>query len=151
MGGLTILPDGSLDELEPANSALLILPGGETWDAGKNTAALEKARDFLDAGRPVAAICGATAGLARAGLLDNCRHTSNSLPYLQATGYRGATFYENQPAVIGDNTITASGVAPLEFARCVFEKLAIFAPEKLDAWYKLFKTGDLSHYAVLAQ
>jgi hypothetical protein len=37
MGGLAILPDGSLDELDSASSAMLILPGGITWDAGKNT------------------------------------------------------------------------------------------------------------------
>lgn len=151
MGGLAILPDGSLDELDVASSAMLILPGGITWDAGKNTEAVEAARRFLDAGRPVAAICGATAGLARAGILDNRRHTSNSLDYLKATGYRGVALYENQPAVIGDNVITASGIAPLEFARCIFDKLGIYAPDKLDAWYKLFKTGDLSHYAILAK
>jgi putative intracellular protease/amidase len=151
MGGLAILPDGSLDELDAASSAMLILPGGITWDVGKNTEAVETARRFLDAGRPVAAICAATAALARAGILDNRRHTSNSLDYVMATGYRGAALYENQPAVIGDNVITASGIAPLEFARCIFDKLGIYAPDTLDAWYKLFKTGDLSQYAVLAK
>lgn len=151
MGGLTIQPDGLLDDLDAASSAMLILPGGITWDAGKNTEVVEAANGFLDAGRPVAAICGATAALARAGILDNRRHTSNSLDYLKATGYHGAALYENQPAVIGDNVITASGIAPLEFARCIFEELGIYAPDKLDAWYKLFKTGDLSHYAVLAK
>jgi len=33
--GITILPDIALDELEPG--AMLILPGGEAWDAGKKT------------------------------------------------------------------------------------------------------------------
>ena len=47
--------------------------------------------------------------------------------------------------------ITASGVAPLEFARHIFEKLGVYASDKLDAWYKLFKTGDLSYYAILAE
>jgi putative intracellular protease/amidase len=151
MGGLAIQPDGLLGELDPADSAMLILPGGIVWDAGKNIEAVEKAKAFLAAGRPIAAICGATAGLARAGVLDDRPHTSNSLEYLKATGYRGETHYENQPAVIGDNVITASGVAPLEFAQCIFEKLDVFAPEKLDAWYRLFKTGDASYYAILAK
>jgi putative intracellular protease/amidase len=150
MGGLTIQPDSLLDEVNPLNSAMLILPGGVTWDAGKNVEAIDKAKGFLAAGRPVAAICGATAGLARAGMLDERVHTSNSLDYIKATGYRGAAFYQNQPAVIGNNVITASGIAPLEFARCIFEKLDLFTPEKLDAWYQLFKTGDASYYAILA-
>src|SRR5919202_2690133 len=71
IGGVTILPDITLNELEPSQSAMLILPGGEAWDEGKNSEILESAKRFLDAGIPVAAICGATAGLARAGILDD--------------------------------------------------------------------------------
>lgn len=150
MGGLAIQPDSLLAEVDPANSAMLILPGGIAWEQGKNGEAVEKAQTFLAAGLPIAAICGATAGLAKAGVLDNRVHTSNSPDYLKATGYRGAAFYRNELAVIGDNVITASGAAPLEFARCIFEKLDVFTSEKLDAWYKLFKTGDVSYYAILA-
>src|SRR3954467_10331490 len=66
MGGLRMLPDMPLADLDPAGSALLIPPGGELWDAGGGSAFAEAARRFLRAGVPVAAICGATAGLARA-------------------------------------------------------------------------------------
>ena len=52
-----------------------------------------KAREFLDAGVPVAAICGATAGLAREGLLDDRAHTSAGSFYLAATGYKGGERY----------------------------------------------------------
>jgi len=65
IGGVRILPDLSLDQLEPADSVMLILPGGESWDQGGNAEAVETAKTFLAAGVPVAAICGATAGLAR--------------------------------------------------------------------------------------
>src|SRR5512133_552430 len=34
MGGLRILPDMLLDDLDPASSDLLILPGADFWDAG---------------------------------------------------------------------------------------------------------------------
>src|SRR5258706_478500 len=88
-GGITILPDLALDELEPEQSAMLILPGGDTWDAGKNTAALECAGRFLAAGVPIAAICGATAGLARAGILDNVmltRKEDNNAEHIGALG-----------------------------------------------------------------
>ena len=61
IGGVRIQPDFSLDQVEPDASAMLILPGGESWDRGGNVEAVEKATAFLAAGTPVAAICGATA------------------------------------------------------------------------------------------
>jgi len=149
LGGITILPDMTLDELNPPQSAMLILPGGVTWDEGKNTEAVVKAAAFLAANVPVAAICGATAGLARAGILDERRHTSNSQEYLKATGYRGEAFYENKPAVTDRNVITASGTAPLEFAYQIFKMLGVYNDETLESWYGLFKTGDLSYFTNL--
>lgn len=147
IGGVTILPDITLDELEPG--AMLILPGGEAWDAGKNTEILELAKAFLEADIPVAAICGATAGLARAGILDDKPHTSNAPEYLQATNYRGAALYQNQPTVTAGNVITANSTAPLEFAYHIFKKLDLYNAEILEAWYGLFKTGDASYYVTL--
>jgi putative intracellular protease/amidase len=147
IGGVTILPDITLDELEPG--AMLILPGGEAWDAGKNAEILESAKALLKAGIPVAAICGATAGLARAGILDDKPHTSNAPEYLQATNYRGAALYQNQSVVTAGNLITANSTAPLEFAYHIFKKLDLYDAEILEAWYGLFKTGDASYYFTL--
>lgn len=150
-GGVTIVPDLAAARLNPAESAMLILPGGDVWDQGGGVPeAVEKAREFLAAGVPVAAICGATAGLARAGLLDAVGHTSNAPEYLQATGYAGSARYRAEPAVSDGNLITASGTAPLEFAREVFRMLGLYEPRVLDAWYALFKTGDASHFYALA-
>lgn len=151
IGGVTIVPDMAASELDPADSAMLILPGGDVWDGDGVPGAVEKAREFLDAGVPVAAICGATSGLARAGLLDDVDHTSNALEYLQATGYRGAARYRNEPAVTDGNLITAPGTAPIEFAREIFRKLELYEPRVLDAWYSLFKTGDPAAFYALAQ
>jgi putative intracellular protease/amidase len=74
MGGMRVVPDALVEELDPADSDLLILPGGTMWDAGGGAVFTAAAARFLDAGVPVAAICGATAGLARAGLLDAPPH-----------------------------------------------------------------------------
>ncbi len=63
LGGVTILPDIVLDELRPEASAMLILPGAEIWSDARTDGALTKAREFVEAGVPVAAICGATFGL----------------------------------------------------------------------------------------
>jgi putative intracellular protease/amidase len=148
-GGVTILPDIALDELEPAQSAMLILPGGDSWDAGENTAALECAQRFLKAGVPIAAICGATAGLARAGILDRVKHTSNAHAYIQATNYAGSALYQNQPAVTDGDVITANTTAPVDFAYHIFKRLGAYPPEMLEAWYGLFSTGDPAYYARL--
>ena len=149
-GGVTILPDTTLAEVEPAESALLILPGGD-WSEGKNLAAIEKARQFLAAGIPVAAICGATEGLARVGMLDDKQHTSNAAEYLQATNYHGAAHYQHQRAVTDGDLITAGAASPIEFAYQIFQKLGVYETQALEAWYALYTTGDPAHFYTMAQ
>jgi DJ-1/PfpI family len=53
MGGVRVLPDSLLADLEPADSDLLILTGGEMWDAGGGQAFAAAAGRFLDAEVPV--------------------------------------------------------------------------------------------------
>lgn len=142
MGGVRITPDVLLADLSPAGSAMLILPGADTWNSGGNAAFARKAREFLDAGVPVAAICGATGGLAAEGLLDSRRHTSNAAAYLAATGYGGAARYVEEPAVTDGDLITASGTAPAPFAREILARLGVYRPEVLASWYKLYGLND---------
>ncbi|MEV0747512.1 glutamine amidotransferase [Streptomyces poriferorum] len=150
MGGLTVRPDLPLAELSPEDSALLILPGAALWDSGDTLAPFARtARTFLDAGVPVAAICGATAGLAREGLLDERAHTSAVSFYLAATGYAGGAHYTEADAVTDGDLITAGPTEPVAFAREVFARLGVYDEKKLDAWYRLFHDSDPSAYEVL--
>ena len=149
MGGATITPDVTLDEVGPADSALLILPGADAWLAGGNGAFVAKARELLDADVPVAAICGATVGLATAGVLDDRRHTSNAAEALSWTGYAGAELYVDEPAVTDRGLVTASGVRPVEFAREVLALLDVYEPHVLASWYKLYGEHDPTGYAEL--
>ena len=149
MGGLRIQPEISISEIDPDQSAMLILPGGDRWEFGGNIEAIELARTFFVEAVPIAAICGATLALARAGMLDDFHHTSNSREYLAATGYRGGSFYCDAPAITDEGVITASGVAPIEFAREIFRTLGLYTRETLDAWYALYRFGDVSRYADL--
>lgn len=146
MGGLRLTPDMAVAHLDPAGSAMLILPGADTWLSGGNMAFVDAARAFLDAGVPVAAICGATGGLAAAGLLDDRPHTSNAREFLEATGYRGSAHYRDAGAVTDGDLITASATAPVDFARAIFARLGLYEPETLDAWYKLYGQGDPAGY-----
>jgi putative intracellular protease/amidase len=150
MGGVAVLPDGLLDAVDPRHSAMLILPGGPGWDQGEHLAAAEKARAFLEAGVPVAAICGATAGLARLGLLDDRPHTSNAAAYLRGTHYGGGSMYRDQAVVMDDTLITAGGMSPLEFARAIFARLGVYEDATLEAWYQLYKTGESWRFAEMA-
>jgi len=144
-GGLRIVPELTVDELSPDDSALLILPGADIWTEQRTDAALNKAVAFVDAGVPVAAICGGTLGLARVGLLDSRRHTSNSPEFLASTRYAGSRHYVTQPVVEDGGVITAPATASLEFARHLLEKLRVFPRAALDAWYALFSTGKPEH------
>ncbi len=146
MGGITIQPDLSLDELRPEKSSMLILPGSELWADSRTDSALAKAREYVNTGVPIAAICGATFGLARAGLLDDRRHTSNDPNWLASSGYRGAANYVQEPAVEDGGVITASVTASLEFAKLILGRLGIFSFKTLQAWYNLYKTGNSKYY-----
>ena len=150
MGGLRIVPNALLRDLDPAASDVLILPGAEMWDRGGGAPFADAARRFLDAGVPVAAICGATAGLARAGLLDDRRHTSAAAEYLAATGYAGGDRYVDDRAVVDGDLITAGPQSPVQFARATMQRLGLARPEVLDAYEAVFSRGDPAGYPVLA-
>ncbi|MGW6691424.1 DJ-1/PfpI family protein [Streptomyces sp. NPDC054961] len=151
MGGIRIQPDLALADLRPEDSALLILTGASLWDTGDELAPFAaKAAEYLAAGVPVAAICGATAGLARAGVLDGRAHTSAAPFYLDGQpGYAGAAHYVETDAVTDGDLITAGPTEPVAFAREVFARLGVYQPEVLDAWYRLFHDSDASAYPVL--
>ncbi len=57
---------------------------------------LKKVGDALKLGTTIAAICGATLGLANEGYLNSRKHTSNDLDYMNMVcpNYKGETFYE---------------------------------------------------------
>ncbi|MFF1378446.1 DJ-1/PfpI family protein [Streptomyces sp. NPDC058308] len=151
IGGLRVQPDLSLAELRPEDSTLLILPGADLWDTSDDLAPFGRAaRAFLDAGVPVGAICGATAGLAREGLLDDRAHTSAASTYLAATGYQGGERYVETDAVTDGDLVTAGPTEPVAFAREIFGRLGdVFEGAKLDAWYRLFHDSDPAAYETL--
>lgn len=151
MGGVTHVPDLALADLVLQAGDVLILPGSERWDQPELRPVLEFARDALDAGHYVAAICGAADGLASVGALDARRHTSNDLGFLKQAcpAYRGEKLYRNEPAVRGDNLLTATGLAPLEFTAEVLKMLKVWRPETIRAWYQLHKTRKERWYHAL--
>ena len=151
MSGLRIVPGTLLADLDPVASDLLVLAGSAMWDAGGGQPFTAAAGRFLKAGVPVAAICGATLGLARAGLLDGRRHTSATPEYLAASGYAGAACYVDERAVADDGLITAGPQSPVHFARATLGCLGLASGRKLQAYEDVFHRGDVSAYPVLIQ
>ena len=151
MGGVRMLPDATLAQLDPSQSELLVLAGGDMWDAGGGQVFVDAATRFLEANVPVAAICGATAGLARGGVLDQRNHTSASAEYLAMTGYAGHDRYVNERAVIDGDLITAGPQSPVQFARATLQRLALASERTLDAYERLFHDADTSAFPVLMQ
>jgi putative intracellular protease/amidase len=148
MGGLKILPDIQLDECHIESADALILPGGETWTEAMHQPILKIAERCLKEGILVAAICGATMGLAQSGLLNSHWHTSNDLEYLKMVcpTYTGENYYKMESAVTDGKLITASGIAPLEFTVHVLKSLDVFSSKTLDAWYSLNKTYESNYF-----
>jgi putative intracellular protease/amidase len=149
LGGLRVVPERSLADLAATDVAALVLPGASTWEEGHEIA-LDLAEQVLAVGGVVAGICGATYGLARAGLLDEREHTSNAAEYVAAApGYGGADHYREAKVVTDRQLITAPATAPVDFARAVFEALDVFPQPVIEAWYGLYTTGERRFYDAL--
>lgn len=157
MGGLTVTPDQTIDEIVTDKDNLLILPGSDAWSSSKNFAIVGKAKEFLNAGGSVAAICGATVALASAGILDNIKHTSNGVGFLDmfCPTYKGKEFYEDTPAVIATlqtseaHLFTASSTGGLLWAKQILEFLDVFSIDALNAWFEYFSTGKAEAFFTL--
>ncbi|MGH7604077.1 MAG: type 1 glutamine amidotransferase family protein [Gemmatimonadaceae bacterium] len=152
MGGLKVSPDVALDGVAIDEVELLLLPGGDMWEHSayprQSLEALIKS--LVEIERPVAAICAGTLALGRAGVLDTRRHTSNARSYLptHVPEYAGASQYVEAAAVRDMHVITASGLAPVDFAREIFAELKIFNAGDEAAWYAMFKDGRLPAHAI---
>lgn len=153
MGGLSVIPDCTVGDIAADKAGVLLLPGANTWDDPKHGAVIGKAAELLGAGGTVCAICGATAALARAGLFENRRHTSNGAGFLEMVcpGYKGNECYVDAPSVMDGGLITAGAAGALSWTRQIIERLGVFRPDTLEAWHAYFSTGEARHFFALMQ
>ena len=151
LGGLTLIPDCSMDEIKENEMAALLLPGANTWNDDAQKTILEMAVTCIEHNILVAAICGATLALAYLGVLNNRLHTSNAVEYLCAfsKNYTGKSFYKNELAVTDGNVITANTAGGLLWAKHIIEYLNVYSHETTEAWYKYYSTGDGKYYMEL--
>lgn len=151
LGGLQVVPGRSVGQIDADDVELLILPGGGGWPVGAgrwirdgheptgpHAAVLALAERLLCTDRAVAGSCAATRAMAEAGFLDEVPHTSNSPAFLAETEYDGQSRYIAAPAVGSGDVITASGVAPIPFAREVLRRLELFDDPVVSGWLATF-------------
>ncbi len=125
---------------------MLILAGNDIWPTDAYAPFVDKTRQFLDAGVPVAAICGATGALAAVGLLDERPHTSNALEFLQGIGYGGAicigTNLRSRTAISSPRAASPPSTSPARSSPASTSN----EPRVLDAWYALYGERDPRGY-----
>ena len=137
-GNLRVQPDLTLDEL-PSDTAALVLNGAiQSWRGLSDENRLKIAdlvRKFKQQGRIVGGICEGTYLLAANGLLNDCRHTANSLAAiadLPEYTNRQAYVETKREAMRDGNVITANGTAFVDFAIQILSALSDI-PEDLIA------------------
>lgn len=124
MGGLQV---SGLGDFAPAGDEVIVLCGSDIWAGAQTPDLTDPLRAAHERGQPIAAICGATLALARAGLLDNVAHTSNTADFVaNVPGYGEAARYQDVCMAVSDGgIITAPGTAPASFAAAVFRAAGV--------------------------
>ncbi|HVG29362.1 MAG TPA: DJ-1/PfpI family protein [Pyrinomonadaceae bacterium] len=145
MGGLKLISEITIRDVNPAEACIFIMPGGDMWESCSDEGLIDLLHELHAENVPVGAICGATLEIARAGLTRNVRHTSNGKEYLKTMvpDYRDEEYYVDELAVSDNNLITASGLGSVEFGREIIQQLGIYNEGDTKLWFDMFKRGVL--------
>lgn len=144
LGGLTVAPDRSVEAGLPEDCAGVVLIGGMNWQCPEAATVEPLVEEALRNGLLVGAICNAVSFLAAHGLLNDVRHTGNTVEMLKEWGspnYTGERLYEERQAVRDKNVITANGTGYLEFTRECLSALDADTPDAIARFYDFNKHG----------
>lgn len=104
---------------EVPHEGVVVVCGGPAFEGSTPPDLGQRLNQAHANGCVIAGICGGTIALARSGLLDTVRHTSNGPDYLAqfAPDYHGAAHYVEQPTALREgDIITAAAPMPASFA-----------------------------------
>lgn len=130
IGGLRLLPDRGVAPLENSDLDAVAVIGSDTWSEADAPDIAPLLHAVLAGGGIVGGICAATLALARAGLFDGRKHTSNGAGWIQSRigDYAGSSLYQDVPHAVRDgHMVSAPGSAPGTFAT---EFLSVLFPEQ---------------------
>ena len=128
-GQLKVVVDKSLDEVNPEDVDLLIIPGGNPEPYRERTDFHELLKLLHKRDTTIAAICGGPGFLAHAGLLKGLRVAHGYSPEDAQRVFEGSIVTDDD-VVIEGNIVTARGQAFAEFAVAVYGKLGFFKNEE---------------------
>lgn len=127
-GGLVAIIPQKLDEITKWLPKAVVVVGGSIWESEDTPDIDELLQSQHSSGGIVAGICGGTLALARAKLLNETPHTSNSADFLNQNtkAYSGSGHYRESASAISENSIiTAPGTAPVSFTAAIFEGVGL--------------------------
>ena len=145
MGGIRASIDYSIENYHTYDKlAMVILPGGLSWEGNDYDEIEEFVRILKDKNIPIAAICGATYFLCKHGFLNRVKHTGDSLDlFKSANRYKGENLYISAQVVVDGGFITANETAAVEFAYEIFKILKVDSDEEMSQWFDNFKNGAI--------
>ncbi|MBZ9747459.1 DJ-1/PfpI family protein [Mesorhizobium sp. CO1-1-7] len=130
ISGFKLMPDRSASINENTDLDAVAVIGSDHWADKAPPDAAELLMAVASRGGIVGGICAGTLALARAGMFENARHTSNGRDWISRheSGYAGDGNYQDVPHAVADGKIvSAPGSAPGTFALAFLQTLY---PEK---------------------
>ncbi|TPK77246.1 glutamine amidotransferase [Mesorhizobium sp. B2-4-15] len=140
VSGFRLAPDRSAKADENIDLDAVAVIGSDQWAGKAPPDAAELLTAIASRGGVVGGICAGTLALARAGIFEKARHTSNGRDWISGhqAGYPGNGNYQDVPHGVADGKIvSAPGSAPGTFALAFLQALY---PEK---------SGDLAQMRTL--
>ncbi|WP_078382714.1 DJ-1/PfpI family protein [Sutcliffiella halmapala] len=142
IGGFRIAIDLAVEECNPSDFDILIIPGGDPGELVNEKHLLNIIRGFDAQNKYIAAICGAPTFLAAAGVLKE-RKYSTSIEEPEYTSLFDEQYKSEKDVTVCENLITAEGNAYIEFAIEVGKKLKIFKDREDELETVLFFKNQL--------
>jgi putative intracellular protease/amidase len=130
IGGFKLVPERGVGAEENSDLDAVAVIGADTWPSEDAPDIAPLLHATLARGGIVGGICGGTLALARAGLFEGRKHTSNGAGWIESKigDYAGSSLYQHVPHAVRDaHIISAPGSAPGTFTTNFLE--ALF-PEK---------------------
>lgn len=143
IGGFRVMPDYTFADM-PDDYVALVLVGGYGWLTPAADEVVPVVRKAVEDGKIVGAICNGASFMARAGFLNNVRHTGNGLDQLRLWGgdsYTNPEGYVHRQAVADGCIVTANGSGVLEFTRELLLLLENDTPERIEMYYQFNRRG----------
>jgi putative intracellular protease/amidase len=126
IGGFRLMAERGTGVEENSDLDAIAVIGSDTWPSADAPDIAPLLNATLARGGIIGGICGGTLALARAGLFEGRKHTSNGAGWIESKigDYAGSSFYQDVPHAVRDaHIVSAPGSAPGTFTTDFLEAL----------------------------